>query len=109
MTAAIFLSGPAQGGDSPLGNVSMLRLLRLARLTRILKMLRSMPELLILVKGMLAASRSVMFTVVLLAGLLYVYAIVFTSICGGTEIEEEFKTVPHSMYTLFMVGTLLDS
>jgi len=38
-----------------------LRLIRLARLSRLLRLLRSVPELLILIKGMVAAMRSVGF------------------------------------------------
>eukprot|EP00419_Tripos_fusus_P050768 CAMPEP_0172840548 /NCGR_PEP_ID=MMETSP1075-20121228/29406_1 /TAXON_ID=2916 /ORGANISM="Ceratium fusus, Strain PA161109" /LENGTH=63 /DNA_ID=CAMNT_0013684405 /DNA_START=154 /DNA_END=342 /DNA_ORIENTATION=+ len=55
------------GGDGAvgLGNASILRMARLLRLTRLFRMarlLRAMPELLILVKGMAAAMRSVVFT-----------------------------------------------
>merc|ERR1712003_287953 len=70
----------AGGGGQSLGNAGMLRILRLLRLSRMARMarlLRSMPELLILIKGMVAALRSVFFTLLLLVILMYVFAILF--------------------------------
>ncbi|CAK0874352.1 unnamed protein product [Prorocentrum cordatum] len=54
------------GRGSGVGGASILRLFRLLRLSRLARMLRSMPELMILIKGMFAASRSVFFTICLM-------------------------------------------
>jgi hypothetical protein len=99
----------SSGGGSPLGNASMLRLLRLLRLTRMARMLRSMPELMILIKGMVAATRSVFFTMCLLLIVNYVFAIAMRQLTEGTEAGEQyFNSIPRSMYTLLIHGTFLD-
>jgi len=96
-------------GSEGFGNLSVLRILRLLRLTRMAKVMRKMPELMVLVKGLLCATRSVMLTLLLLVILVYVFAIVFTQITEGTSVgDESFKSVPFSMYTLGMQGILPD-
>lgn len=100
-------------GAGGLGNASVLRMARLARLTRMARMarlLRAMPELMILIKGLVAATRSVFFTLCLLGILLYVFAIAFKQLCVGTEVGEVFFVdVATSMYTLLVCGTLMDN
>merc|ERR1719329_1016455 len=73
----VMLAMGGAGGSSPLGNASILRLFRLARLSRMARMLRSMPELLILIKGMVAAMRSVGFVLLLQIIMMYVFSIAF--------------------------------
>mmetsp|Transcript_109754 Transcript_109754/g.199844 ORF Transcript_109754/g.199844 Transcript_109754/m.199844 type:complete len:728 (-) Transcript_109754:68-2251(-) len=94
------------------GNASILRLLRLLRLTRMARMarlLRALPELMILVKGIAVATRSVLFTLLLLMLIIYVFAIAFTSLTKGTELGDKyFKRVPMAMDTLLLGGTLPD-
>jgi voltage-gated sodium channel len=97
-------------GGGALGNAAILRLLRLLRLSRLARMLRSMPELMILIKGMVAATRSLFFTMCLLLILIYVYAIAFTQLTDNTPVGTKyFATIPMSMYTLLLHGTLLDN
>jgi len=72
--------------------------------------LRSMPELMIMIKGMVAATRSVIFTLLLLIIIMYVFGIMFTQLCMDTEIGEKyFASIPESMYTLTVTGTFLDN
>merc|ERR1719262_694662 len=98
------------GGGTPLGNASILRLLRLLRLSRMLRMLRSMPELLILIKGMVEAFSSVVFVMILQIILMYVFAIGFTQLCRDTAVGEEFfPTITMSMYSLLVYGVFLDA
>lgn len=107
----IVISG--KGGD--LGSISLLRLLRLLRLTRMARLMRQVPELLTLVKGMGAASRSVASTLALLVIILYVFGIIFAGQYNA-ELENPqcvdcvnlWGSVPDSMFTLFVAGTLLD-
>lgn len=109
MTAVALLAGSPGGGG--LGNASILRVARLLRLTRMARMarlLRAMPELMILVKGMAAAMRSVFFTLFLLVIIMYVFAIAFTQLTADSKLEKDFRTVPDAMYTLLLYGTLLD-
>mmetsp|Transcript_60736 Transcript_60736/g.144652 ORF Transcript_60736/g.144652 Transcript_60736/m.144652 type:complete len:826 (-) Transcript_60736:167-2644(-) len=110
MTGITLLTGAGAGGGA--GNTSVLRIARLLRLTRMARMarlLRAMPELMILIKGMLAASRSVVFTLLLLLILMYVFAIAMTQLLAEAKhSKDEFRTVLQSMYTLWLHGTLLD-
>jgi len=111
MTGVLLLTGGAGGGG--LGNASMLRmarLLRLSRMARMARLFRAMPELLILVKGMGAAMRSVFFVLCLLMIVMYVFAIVFRQLTDGTQVGSEyFNSVPQAMHSLLLHGTLLDA
>merc|ERR1719191_498244 len=58
---------------------------------------------------MTAAVRSVSSTLLLLLLFTYVFAIVFKVQLGNTpEVAHMFRTIPSSMWTLFLTGTLLD-
>merc|ERR1712232_1445811 len=68
-----------------------------------------MGELMVLVKGMTVATRSVLFTLVLLTIIIYVFAIAFTQLMEETTLHDEyFQTVPKSMSTLLLRGTIPD-
>lgn len=112
LTSIIVISGPSGGGGG-LDNASVLRVARLARLTRMARMarlLRAMPELMILIKGLVSAARSVIITIMLLAFIIYIFAIGFTQMTIGSAVGDEFfQTVGGSMYTLLVYGTLMDS
>lgn len=101
---------PIMGGSGGgMGNTSMLRLLRLLRLSRMARLMRSVPELLTLLKGMAAATRSVFSTLVLLIVFTYVFAIIFKQQTEGDEdLEWFFGTIPEAMWNLLLGGTLLD-
>jgi len=97
-------------GESPLGNMAILRLARLLRLSRLMRMLKSFPELMILIKGMVTAMKSVGYVMVLLILVTYVFAIAFTQLAAGTEMGENyFENVALSMYSLIVYGTFLDA
>mmetsp|Transcript_73278 Transcript_73278/g.164665 ORF Transcript_73278/g.164665 Transcript_73278/m.164665 type:complete len:570 (+) Transcript_73278:89-1798(+) len=108
----VLLAMGAGGGGSSMGNASILRLLRLLRLSRMARMaklLRSMPELLILIKGMVSATRSVFFTLLLLLILIYVFAIALRQLTADTTVGlTYFSSIPKSMHTLLLDGTLMD-
>jgi hypothetical protein len=111
---ATFVLAVTSGGGSSVnfGSVSVLRIARLMRLTRMARMarlLRAVPELMILIKGMIAAARSVFFTLMLLLILLYVFAIAFAQLTKETAVGEEyFSTVALSMNTLWLYATLCE-
>jgi uncharacterized membrane protein YhaH (DUF805 family) len=68
-----------------------------------------MPELMILIKGMVAATRSVFFTMCLWMVVIYVFAIAMRQLTDGSSAGElYFPNIPRSMYTLLVHGTLLD-
>lgn len=109
---------PAMGGESPLGQFSILRLLRLLRITRVAKLMRMFPELLMIVKGISAASRAVVWTAVLLVMVSFTWAILFTNeyhqgslpdeAFGEEEVEFLFGSIGKSMRHLLVMGTILD-
>ena len=109
LTLLVAVSG---GGDDGFGGASVLRimrLLRLLRMARMIRLLRALPELLILIKGMAAATRSVGYALCLLLCLMYIFAIIFVSLVEGTELQEIYFTgVVESMIVLLVHGTLLD-
>jgi len=108
----IALSPQVADGGVGMGNGGLLRILRLLRLSRMARMarlLRAMPELLILIKGMMAAVRSVVFTLLLLLIVLYVFGIAFVQLLTGLDkYNTGFRTVPEAMHTLLLKGTLMD-
>jgi len=63
-----------------------------------------------LLKGIVAAFRSVIFTLLLLILMLYVFGIIFRSQAVGLDIEKKyFHSVPWAMWSLLMHGTFLDN
>jgi hypothetical protein len=100
------------GGESGMGQLSILRLLRLLRLTRMARLMRAVPELLTLVKGMAAAGRSVFCTLVLMLGFIYIFGIIFTTQLGKSTdptIYNAYGDLRLAMFTLFISGTLCDN
>jgi hypothetical protein len=83
----------------------MLRLLRLSRVARVVRSLRSLPELMILIKAIGIAARSVFFTMFLLLMVNYVFAIAFTHMAKDTwPGKRYFDGLTSSMFTLFWFG-----
>merc|ERR1719424_2499169 len=109
---SIFLLCVGGGEGGLLSNVEMLRmfrLLRLSKMARIVRLLHVVPELVVIVKGMMAAMRSVFFTFCLLAGVIYVFSIAFVQLMKGTESGGNyFATVPMAMNSLFLNVVLPD-
>jgi len=110
----LFFAGHSGGGSQTLGNTSILGIVRLVRLTkmaRMVRLLRACPEMMVLVKGIWVATRSVLVTLLLLTFVIYVFAIMFTQlrVGEGTPLwTEEFRTVPRAMNFLLLKGTLPD-
>jgi len=110
MNLAVLVLGG--GSSSAVGNASILRLFRLLRLSRMARMarlLRAMPELMVLIKGMVIAMRSVFFTLILLTGILYVFGIAFVQLMKDTEKGNVyFPNVAAAMNSLLLLGILPD-
>jgi hypothetical protein len=85
------------------------RLCKLVRMGKMLRLLKTVPEIMIMVRGLVAAFRSVVLTLILLCGALYVFAIVLTQLYADHPAGSAFfGSVPRSMRTLWVYGTLLD-
>ncbi|CAJ1446485.1 unnamed protein product [Effrenium voratum] len=109
----IILTMASAGASNFLGDAAILRIARLMRLTRLLRMarlIRMVPELLIMVKAVASAARSVGFTLILLGICLYVFAIAFRAVLDGTQVGATyFPNVAVAMHSLFVHGTFLDN
>jgi len=84
------------------------RVLRVLRTARIVRVARYMPELLILIKGLMVAARSVFFTLVLLLLITYVFSIAFARLSEGTSLEEIFPSMPSALLTLIVKSVMPD-
>lgn len=90
--------------------IKLVKLLRLSRIARMARLMRCMPELMVLIKGMATATRSVLFTLLLLGVNVYIFAIAFVQLLMETQVgQEHFNTVPKAMYTLIVRGALMDN
>jgi len=101
------------GGGAGLRNASILRVLRLAKMVRISRMarlLRAIPELVILLKGIGAAARSVFVFFILWLIIIYIFAVVFRQLTEGDDVGRQyFRSVPVAMNTLLLDGILPDN
>lgn len=109
-----------QGGSGLDLPTAVLRLFRLARLSRLVRMLRSLPELMIMIKGMVSAAASVSYTLGLLLMFTYVFSIAIRNLLTaeddevfayGTEdgVAFDLSSVPETMHSLIVFGTFLDA
>jgi len=76
-----------------IGDVSILRcvrILRMLRISRVARVVRAIPELVILLKGVFAASRSVSVFFLLWLVLIYIYALILRQIAEQTNTQEAF-------------------
>jgi len=86
-------------------SLRLLRVLRVSRVARIVRILRALPELLILVKALGVATRSVFFTFCLMMLTIYLFALACTTIGKDTPSGTEFfSSLGSSMFTLFFNG-----
>jgi len=112
LSLALLILFPGGGGSNALGSASILklvRLLRLSRMARMARLLRAMPELMVLIKGMVVAMRSVFFTLCLLACLMYIFGIALVQLLKDTDVgDNSFAKVPAAMNTLLLQGILPD-
>jgi len=108
-----------QSGSSFDPPTSTVRLLRLARLSRLVRMLRFLPELMIMIKGMVTAASTVSYTLGLLLVITYVFAIMLTQLTMPKYDDDDlhvsyihvtyFEGVAKSMYSLIIYATFLDN
>jgi len=107
------LMGQDRSGGNPLGNSALLRMARLLRLSRIFRMgrlLRAIPELLIQLKGLFAAMRSVLVTLSLLVIVIYIFAILIKQTMEESAVQQKhFDSVPKCMYSLLLYATFMDN
>lgn len=111
---------PFLAGRNGLGQLSVLRLLRLLRIARMVKLMRAFPQLMMIIRGISAALKAVVWSGVLMLLFTLTAAIVFTSIyhqglqsdedvvASGDTIRDFFGSTSKSMLSLLVMGTILD-
>lgn len=94
-----------------LSEMIVFRILRLMKLARLFRLLRFFRELLLLVNSIASALKTLTWTWVLLALVIYVFSILYTKSLGHAypddeEVQQLWGTVPRSAFTLFGILTL---
>eukprot|EP00933_Yihiella_yeosuensis_P044779 TRINITY_DN4004_c0_g1_i1.p1 TRINITY_DN4004_c0_g1~~TRINITY_DN4004_c0_g1_i1.p1 ORF type:complete len:922 (+),score=169.14 TRINITY_DN4004_c0_g1_i1:324-2768(+) len=98
------------GGGGSLSVFKMFRLVKLLKLSRLARLLRVVPELVIIMKGIVFATRAVAVFCLLWFIIIYVFAIGLRSVTEGTEASEgNFDNVPQAMNNLLLQGVFPDS
>merc|ERR1719191_489625 len=88
MVLVFSAGGGGMGGNA--GIMRLARLMRLSRMARMGKLLRVMPELMIMIKGMKAATRSVFWTLLLLVVVKYVFGIAFVQMSTDSILHQTY-------------------
>jgi len=106
----LFVTGGSGTSAEGMGNLSILRMGRLVkvmRMARMARLLRMVPELVVIVKSIGAAFRSVSFFLLLTVIILYVFAVAFKQLTRGTALGDQyFVSVPQAMNSLLLQGML---
>jgi len=106
MVAMFLLSGGHHSGHSAMRSSSVFRVFRVFRLSRIARMarlFRSVPELALLVRGMMMALRSVFVTLCMLILVVYIFAILFVQTLSDTKAGTgHFENMPQAMNFLLL-------
>lgn len=107
----ILLQTGGQGGSAEgMSNFSILRMARMVkilRMARMARLLRMVPELVVIVKSIGAAFRSVWFFLLLTVVILYVYAVGFKQMTKDSSLGKQyFGSVPSAMNSLLTYGMM---
>jgi voltage-gated sodium channel len=110
VVTAVLIILKADGIGANMSTFSILRMVRLVkvlRMARMARLLRMVPELVVILRGISAAFRSVFFFMLLCVVIIYVYAVAFVQITKESDIGDTyFQTVPHAMNRLLLDGML---
>jgi len=108
----VFLRKNGEEGNYGISNTSVLRifrLMRIFRMARVARLLNAAPELMVLVKGVVSASRSVFLTLCLLFVVLFIFSVGLRQVTKDTDLGEQyFGSIFDSMFSLFVYGTIPD-
>lgn len=91
-------------------SLTILRCLRLTKMCRLIRIFHAVPELMMIIQGLVCASKAVSWTLLLMGMAVYVFAITFRILTRSTKLgETHFPTVPQGMATLLLPGLLPDN
>ncbi|CAK0798871.1 unnamed protein product [Prorocentrum cordatum] len=110
----LWIVSPIVGDVDELESFYMLRLLRLLRLARAVRLIALFRDLWMLVQGMLVSAQTMVYTIGLIAAILYLFAVVSIEVITKNDladpesgdptfqsvVEKNFKDLPHAMLTL---------
>ncbi|CAK9097157.1 unnamed protein product [Durusdinium trenchii] len=104
------ITGEGGGISSGASVLRVARVMRVLRTARMARLVRLMPELMILIKGMMVAFRSVFFTLLLLLLFTYVFSVAFVQFSRDTNLEDPlfFGSMGHAVTTLILRCILTD-
>jgi len=106
----IFEATGASVAAGSLDSLKTIRLVKLLRLSRLAKLLQSIPELVIIMKGIKFASRSVSVFFALWLVIIYVFAILFRQLTDQTKVGANyFPSVLAAMNSLMLQGIFPES
>jgi voltage-gated sodium channel len=94
---------------------AFMRVLRITRLLRLIRGIRLVPELVILFRAILSASRAVMISIVPMISIIYTFAVIMTEWCNAPTSGRidafgiYFKSVGQSMLTMWQIAVFDDS
>jgi len=94
------------------GSASVLKVVRLFRMTRaarVARLLKAVPELMVIGRGIVIVARTVIVIMCLLFMIIYTFAIIFTQLAKGTDLEHTLcPDMLTTMSTLLLGGILPD-
>eukprot|EP00928_Gymnodinium_smaydae_P085478 TRINITY_DN6896_c0_g3_i1.p1 TRINITY_DN6896_c0_g3~~TRINITY_DN6896_c0_g3_i1.p1 ORF type:complete len:561 (-),score=75.84 TRINITY_DN6896_c0_g3_i1:161-1843(-) len=90
------------------GAFKSIKLLRLLRTGRMIRLVRAMPELMVLIKGIAIALRSMFLTLGLMLVVSYVFSILCVQLADETDVEHLFPSMPKTLSFLLLNAALPD-
>mmetsp|Transcript_66606 Transcript_66606/g.192355 ORF Transcript_66606/g.192355 Transcript_66606/m.192355 type:complete len:773 (-) Transcript_66606:136-2454(-) len=110
MTAILLMSAGVNGRQmSNTGILRLFKLIRICRMARVGRLLRAIPELMVLIKGLVSASRSVLLTMLLLCTVVFLFSVTFKQVTKDTALGDKyFKSLAASMFNLLVYATFPD-
>lgn len=108
----LFFTGPS-AVYSDTGTVPMIlklfRMIRLARIARLYRLMKMVPEVMLLVRGIMVAARSVLVTLFMLVIMMYIFTITLMELTRDTALRQtHFPSVGWSMLTLLLRAIIPD-
>jgi hypothetical protein len=102
-------AGSLTTSSSSTSVLRVVRLFRITRAARVARLLKSVPELMVIGRGVVIVARTVFVIMCLLLMIMYTFAIVFTQLAKGTHLEQTIcSDMLTTMSTLLLGGILPD-
>jgi hypothetical protein len=102
-------AGSLTTSSSSTSILRVVRLFRMTRAARVARLLKTVPELMVIGRGVVIVARTVFVIMCLLLMIIYTFAIVFTQLAKGTHLESTIcSDMLTTMSTLLLGGILPD-